>query len=111
LPYAPRTLLSASAALGYAHPSGLTAQVELVHVGEQFTDDLNTVASSADGQRGLIPDYRVWNAPVSQAVAPLRGDVFVAVKNVLDRTYLADRSRGMIPGAPRLVHVGLTTRF
>ncbi len=53
LPYAPETLLTF--AVGYTHPRGLLAQVEAVHVGEQFTDDLNSVAASADGQRGLDP--------------------------------------------------------
>ena len=41
LPYAPETLLTARPRL--LPPAGLTAQLEAVHVGEQFTDDLNSV--------------------------------------------------------------------
>jgi Fe(3+) dicitrate transport protein len=105
LPYAPRTLLNAT--LGYIHPSGLEALVEAVHVGSQFGDDLDTIEPSADGQRGLLPAHTVWNAAVNYRIARLRSTVFLAVKNVTDRTFLVDRARGMIPGSPRLVHVGL----
>jgi Fe(3+) dicitrate transport protein len=105
LTYAPRHTLTAT--LGFAHASGLEALVEAVHVGGQFGDDLNTIESSADGQRGLIPAHTVWNAAVNYRVPRLRSTLFVAVKNALDRTFLVDRARGMVPGSPRLVHAGL----
>jgi Fe(3+) dicitrate transport protein len=105
LTYAPRHTLTAT--LGFTHASGLEALVEAVHVGGQFGDDLNTIESSADGQRGLIPAHTVWNAAVSYRVPRLRSTLFVAVKNALDRTFLVDRARGMVPGSPRLVHAGL----
>jgi Fe(3+) dicitrate transport protein len=107
LPYAPETLLTF--AVGYAHPRGFLAQVEAVHVGEQFTDDLNSVAASADGQRGLIPAHTTCNVAASWDLR--RVTLFVTAKNLLDEVYLVDRSRGMIPGSPRLVQAGITTRF
>ena len=107
LPYAPETLLTL--ALGYTHPRGLTAQVEAVHVGGQFADDLNTVAASTDGQRGLIPAHTLCNVAVSWDLR--RVTIFVTAKNLLDELYLADRARGMIPGSPRLVQAGVSTRF
>jgi len=67
LPYAPRGSLTV--ATGYTHPRGLTAQVEAVHTGEQFADDLNRVASSADGQRGLVPAHTICNVAVSWTCA------------------------------------------
>jgi Fe(3+) dicitrate transport protein len=107
LPYAPETLLTLAA--GYTHPRGVTAQVEVVHVGEQFADDLNSVAPSADGQRGLIPAHTVWNVALGWDLRRL--SFFVTAKNLLDELYLADRARGMIPGPPRLVQGGVTARF
>jgi Fe(3+) dicitrate transport protein len=107
LPYAPETLLTF--AVGYTHARGLLAQVEAVHVGEQFTDDLNSVAASADGQRGLIPAHTTCNLAVSWDLR--RVTLFVTAKNLLDELYLADRTRGMIPGSPRLLQAGLRTRF
>jgi len=107
LPYAPETLLTL--ALGYSHPRGLTAQFEAVHVGEQFADDLNSAAASADGQRGLIPAHTIGNVAVSWDFRRLT--IYATAKNVFDELYLADRSRGMIPGQPRLVQAGIATRF
>ena len=105
LTYAPRHTLAAT--VGYAHPSGFEALLEAVHVGDQFGDDLNTVVSSPDGQRGLLPSHTVWNAALNYAIPRLRSTLFVAVKNALDRTFLVDRARGMVPGSPRLIHAGL----
>ena len=78
-------------------------------MGEQFTDDLNSVAASADGQRGLIPAHTPVNVAVSWDLRKVT--LFVTAKNLLDELYLVDRSRGMLPGSPRLVQAGLSTRF
>ena len=107
LPYAPETTLTT--AVGYRHPRGITLQAEAVHVSEQFTDDLNTRVSTADGQRGLVPSSTVWNLALNCDIRKLT--LFVTAKNVFDELYIADRSRGLIPGAPRLVQAGLITRF
>ena len=107
LPYAPEALLTLG--VGYAHPRGLTAQLEAVHVGEQYADDLNSVAASADGQRGLVPSHTICNVSVSWDLKKVT--VYLTAKNLLDELYLVDRSRGMIPGQPRLVQAGFATRF
>jgi Fe(3+) dicitrate transport protein len=107
LPYAPETLLTA--AVGYSHPRGARAQVEAVYVSQQFSDDLNTVASSADGQRGLIPGFTIWNVTLSYDLRKVT--LFATGKNLFDELYLADRSRGMIPGPPRLLQAGIAARF
>ncbi len=109
LPYAPEHMLSLT--MGYQHPAGLDAQVELVRVSDQFGDDLNTVAPSADGQRGLIPGYTLWNVAASWTIARLHSSVFVTLKNVGDTLYVADRSRGLLPGVPRLLQAGVRVRF
>ncbi len=107
LPYAPAHL--ASIGIGYAHASGFDALVEAVRTGDQFGDDLNTVTPSPDGQRGLLPGYTVWNGAVNYAFR--RATVFATVKNVLDTLFITDRSRGILPGSPRLVQAGVRVRF
>lgn len=109
LPYAPER--TATVGAGYSHPRGVTAFLEAVYVSDQFADDLNSVAPSADGQRGLIPAYTVWNATVNAEVPRARSTLFVTVKNLSDRLYIADRARGILPGPPRLVQAGIITRF
>jgi Fe(3+) dicitrate transport protein len=109
LPYAPEW--SHTVTLGYRHAAGLDVQVESQHVGAQFGDDLNTVVPTADGQRGRLNAYTYWNLTASAPIARTAGRVFVAVKNLADRTFIVDRVRGILPGHPRLVHVGTTWRF
>ncbi|MBC7910295.1 MAG: TonB-dependent receptor, partial [Pyrinomonadaceae bacterium] len=60
LPYSPEHLLNAS--FGYSNPSGFDGFIESVYVGRQFSDDLNRVTPTANGQAGLIPSYISWNA-------------------------------------------------
>ncbi|MBS1806590.1 MAG: TonB-dependent receptor [Acidobacteria bacterium] len=110
--YAPEQLLNLN--FGYSHPKGLDALLEYVYVGQQFGDDLNTVASSANGQRGLLPAYGLWNATVNYRIGGFERfapTVFLTTKNLGDETYIADRRRGIMPGMPRLVQAGVKFRF
>jgi len=109
LPYAPERLLNAT--VGYSHPFGLNALVESVTVSQQFGDDLNTVAATPDGQRGIIPGYTVWNATVNYSREEWHSTFFVSIKNLLDRTYIVDRTRGILPGYPRLLQAGVKYTF
>jgi len=112
LVYSPKHL--AAATIGYSHPSGVDALVEALHTGEQFTDDLNTIAVTPNGQRGLIPSYTVWNATVNYRIGKLERyapTIFFAVKNLTDDAFIVDRSRGIMVGIPRLVQGGLKIRF
>lgn len=102
-PYAPEHLLTAAA--GYAF-RGLEAQLEAVYVGEQFTDFANTPAPTADGQRGKIEAYTIWNATLNYHLKPAHTTFFITVKNLADETYIVDRTRGIQVGSPRLVQAG-----
>ena len=106
LPYAPEQM--AVVGVGYSH-SALDMRLEAVRTSDQFADDLNTVVPSADGQRGLIPGYTVWNAAVNYTVS--RTTLFVTVKNLLDELFIVDRTRGILPGSPRLVQAGVRLGF
>jgi Fe(3+) dicitrate transport protein len=109
LPYAAENLLSSS--VTWVHRRGMTAMVECVYTGRQFADDLNTVAGSADGQRGLLPGNAIWNLTVNYPVEGMRTTLFFSAKNLFDRLSIADRSRGILPGAPRIVQAGLQWGF
>lgn len=110
--YSPKHL--ATTTFGYSHASGIDALVEAVHTGQQFGDDLNSIPVSANGQRGLIPSYTVWNATVNYRIGKLERyapTVFVAIKNLADDTFIVDRRRGIMVGIPRLVQGGVKLRF
>lgn len=106
LPYAPEQM--AVVGVGYM-VNTVDVMLEGVYTGAQFGDDLNTVTPTPDGQRGLLPSNTVVNATVNYSLS--RSTLFVTVKNLFDSLYMVDRSRGILPGMPRLVQAGLRLRF
>lgn len=118
-PYAPEHLVTAR--LGYAERNW-DAHVELVYVGEQFADFLN-LESPADhpdgpnsdnarsGQFGKIDDYTIVNVGLTYTIEKTNTDIYFAAKNIFDLDYIADKTRGILPGTPQLFHVGLKQNF
>ncbi len=53
LPYAPRNTFSAL--VGVRHRHGWGFQIDLSHIADQFGDNQETVAGSADGTAGRLP--------------------------------------------------------
>lgn len=109
LPYAPKNLLTSS--VGYVHARGFSLQLEGVYTGRQFGDDLSTAPGTADGQRGLLPGNAVFNATINVPVEGWRTTFYVSCKNLFDRLYIVDRTRGILPGAPRMVQAGVHWSF
>lgn len=107
LPYAPEHAISAT--LGVI-TGPFRAHTEYVYVSSQFGDNLNTVVLSANGQRGRIPAYGIWNAAVNFEVSD-RFTLFATVKNVANKVYIVDLIRGILPGSPRLIQGGVSARF
>ncbi len=109
LPYAPEHLFAGT--LGVRTGFGLEVALESVYTSAAFTDDLNTVDVVANGQRGEMPGYTVWNLTANYALSFCDCTVFATAKNLADELYVADMSRGLIPGMPRLVQAGFEVRF
>jgi Fe(3+) dicitrate transport protein len=105
LPYAPEHLLNAS--VGFTHRQGLTAMLEAVTTSGQFGDDLNLTLPTANGQLGPIPGNTIWNTTINYEVESIRSTFFVTVKNLFDRQVIVDRTRGILPGMPRLLQAGV----
>ena len=106
LPYAPEQVVSVG--VGYAR-GPIDLLLEAVQTSDQFGDDLNTVAPTPDGQRGLLPGHTVWNTAMNYMVA--RATLFLTVKNLRDELFIVDRTRGILPGSPRLVQMGVKFAF
>jgi len=106
-PYAPEHTLTAAA--GYS-AGPFRGEIEAQYVGAQYADFANTVAPTADGQRGVIDAYTVWNAALNyRFTRDFSG--FLTVKNLADSTYIVDRTRGIQVGMPRLVQAGVKYAF
>lgn len=110
LTYAPEHLLTAS--LGVESKEELYSfRIEAVYVSDQFSDDLNTVEITPNGRQGVIPTHTIWNFAGNYTFSSLNLTVVVAVKNLFDKVYVVDLSRGMLPGSPRFFQYGLEWRF
>ncbi len=107
LPYAPENL--ATITLGYRAPQQWNTRLEYVYVGSQYASFDNQVAPSADGQRGLIEAYGIWNAVANYTIG--NATFFVAGKNLGDKTYIVDRTRGIQVGMPRTFQAGMKYAF
>ncbi|MGH8308392.1 MAG: TonB-dependent receptor family protein, partial [Steroidobacteraceae bacterium] len=108
LPYAPEHI--ANMAIGIEAARGVRFQVDGSYTSSAFTDDLETLDISANGQRGRIGGYTVWNATAEYAFAD-GFSLFASAKNLTDKLYVADMTRGLIPGHPRLLQAGFEYRF
>ncbi|HYC02480.1 MAG TPA: TonB-dependent receptor [Azospirillaceae bacterium] len=104
IPYAARHLLTLTAGIEVDGLPGL--EVEATRTGGMFTDDLNSIAVSPDGQRGRMDGYWLFNVQTSWAVPGTPITLYATAKNLFDRTVVVDRSRGSIPNNPRLLQAG-----
>jgi Fe(3+) dicitrate transport protein len=109
LPYAPELLINAT--IGYSFADWANLQADYVFTDQMYTDDLNTIAATPDGQRGLIPASGIWNVTLNVSPKSWPLSAYVAIKNVTDELTIVDRARGILPGSPRLVQAGIVKRF
>jgi len=105
--YAPENTLTAAVGYGVGAFKG---EIEAQYVGSQFSDFANSVTPTADGQKGEIAAYTVWNASLNYSFDKALS-AFITGKNLLDKTYVVDRTRGILVGMPRLIQVGLKYTF
>lgn len=109
LTYAPEHLVTTS--VGLSQTEQYSIRLEAVFVGEQFGDDLNTVVITPSGRLGRLPSHTVWNISGNYTIQALNLTMVASVKNLFDKVYVVDLSRGMLPGSPRLIQYGLEWRF
>lgn len=105
--YAPKNTLTT--AVGY-EMGAIKGELEAQYVGSQYSDFANTVTPTADGQKGEIAAYTVWNAALNYRLDKALS-TFVTGKNLLDKTYVVDRTRGILVGMPRLIQIGVKYAF
>ncbi|MBC8081766.1 MAG: TonB-dependent receptor [Hymenobacter sp.] len=109
-PYAPQWLFSG--ALTAEPARGLSLRLTGSYVGEQFTDELNTVAATANGRTGRIRGYGLLDATAAYRLPGNHVTLSVAAKNLTDHRYIASRRpEGIRVGTPRLLTAGLDFTF
>lgn len=105
LPYAPRSMASASAT--YAHRSGITAGAAVEYTSSQFSDEENSVETTPDGQSGVLPAYTVVNAFATWELPVTGFQLRLSVRNLLDRVYITQRNEGIHTGVRRMLRAEL----
>jgi Fe(3+) dicitrate transport protein len=118
-PYAPEYLVTPR--IGYA-TRNWEINLEMVYVSSQFGDFLNLkrgidhpLGPNSDearsGMFGEIPSYAAFNFATTYHVEKTNTDLYFTIKNLFDEQYIVDRTRGILPGAPRLFQAGLKQNF
>lgn len=109
-PYAPEHILS-----GGIHaevPFGLGIQINALIIGNQFTDELNTVTPSADGRTGLLKSYQVFDANLYYQLPRINARFNLSAKNITDTRYIVSRRpQGIKVGLPRFITAGIDISF
>lgn len=84
---------------------------------DQFADNANTRAESADGSTGKIPGYVLFGTRAAYDFGPQLSDLNVAVgvKNIFNREYFTrsfdDNNKGKYVGEPRTIYVQTSVAF
>ncbi|WCM52244.1 TonB-dependent siderophore receptor [Pseudomonas sp. WJP1] len=84
---------------------------------DQFADNANTSAESADGSTGKIPGYMLFSSRAAYDFGPQLSDLTVAVgvKNILNHQYFTrsfdDNNKGKFVGEPRTVYLQTSVAF
>lgn len=110
LPYAPRLLTTVRA--GY-RIGAWDASAEVQGVDDQYTDFANTQEADplGNGQVGRIAGHATVNLALNWSPAGNDWSAFATVKNLADREYIVDRTRGIQLGNPRQLVLGLSYAF
>ena len=93
------------------------ANLDSTFQSNQFADNANTRAESADGSTGLIPGYMVFNSRAGYDFGHQLSDLNVAVgvKNILNHEYYTrsfdDNNKGKYVGEPRTLYVQTSVAF
>lgn len=104
--------------LGVAYTEGpWKLNLDSSYQSDQFADNANTEAETANGAAGKIPGYMLFSTRAAYDFGPQLSDLNVAVgvKNILNREYFTrsfdDNNRGKYVGEPRTVYVQTSVAF
>ena len=100
LPYAPKHTFGVI--FGVRQFGGLTFQIDLNAVAEQFGDNRQTVAPSVDGTVGQLPSYQVANLAIGYEIRRERWlfEPYFTIKNAFDEIYIIVARAARHPAGP-----------
>ncbi|WP_240469841.1 TonB-dependent receptor [Cyclobacterium sp. SYSU L10401] len=109
-PYAPEWMINS--ALTFETNEGLLFRLGGNYVGNQFTDEVNSIEPSANGRSGKIASYVVLDGMLAYQVSQWNSRFNISVKNLANERYIASRRpQGIRVGLPRLITLGYEYKF
>ncbi len=106
LPYAPD--FTFTGALELDTQFGLGFDLSATYVGEQFTDELNTIETSPSGETGEMPSFITMDLTASYFISDINSSIYFSVKNLFDERYIASRRpQGIKVGLQRFISAGI----
>lgn len=110
LPYAPEQ--TATLRVGYAK-GAWDGSVEMQSVSSQYADFANTQlpVANGNGQVGKIDGYNTFSATLNYEPNLEGWSGFITIKNLTNREYIVDRTRGILLGNPRQIVTGFRYSF
>lgn len=110
LPYAPQ--LTLSTAFCFESKLGTGIRLTNTYVGNQYSDELNTVTPSNNGRIGEIPSYYLLDATLYHRIHSIGASFNLSVKNITDERYISTRRpEGIRVGLPRFITLGFEIKF
>ena len=110
LPYAPEW--TGNVLFSVVSPIGIRLNINMQYTGEQYTDVLNTETAPANGLKGKLPAYQIFDLGGSWESKKLGLELNCSVKNITDARYIyTRRPQGIRVGLPRMVFVGVKKSF
>jgi Fe(3+) dicitrate transport protein len=110
LPYAPD--FTFTGALELVAQFGLGLDISATYVGEQFTDELNTIQASPSGETGQMPSFITMDLTASYLISDINSNIYFSVKNLFDERYIASRRpQGIKVGLQRFISAGIELTF
>ena len=109
-PYAPEFIMSST--FYFSTPIGLSANLTYNYIGDQFTDELNTVEPSNNGRIGLIDSYQTLDGGIQYNVEKIKTTFSFSVKNITNNRYIMTRRpQGIRVSLPTFLSFGIDKIF
>jgi Fe(3+) dicitrate transport protein len=94
---------------------GLTATMQWSYVASAFSDAINTVVPTANGQNGLIPAYHIGDLSLNYKVNE-QFTIRAGMNNVTDESYFTRRAGGypgpgLMPADGRNAYISFSAKF
>ena len=110
LPYAANVMIWNAVGMNFLNGFGF--RVSGNYIGEQFTDELNSISASANGRTGQLKSRYIVDANAFYRIPKTNASLNLAVKNLSNERYISTRRpEGIRVGLPRLITAGFEISF